>query len=537
MYTKISRSYDTEAYIANALNSSTTFYKRLYGTNGLPISNFLTSAYSVSGLQHASMVSHYFDVSKNDPRNPLVETTVFEGQKPSVPVVYFRGKEGGKSANFKKECSTGRIVSHPYLVYTGVVRSGEQWTQISSATIRHQPFKQTTWRNYWAELGLFANYRHNGNNRDGLAIPGSKDIWYVGLENGYLNEIKRTEVLTVPPLNGTLQASFQGFAISSLEAIDDVIITETLSKANDKEIDLLTTLAEMPKTVKSVLDGFKLLAKMTKAAKAKEFELTESYTKLMKRNSQLAESKFKEAKRNQRRKKKLDKTDYFKRRSNRIEQQFGSEQASELLDAITGVWMNYRYNIRPIVYTIQDSVSVVEKWRNQYLTVRTVKTLDLSPVSIPGYTFEGTSKITHRCWIKRRYDTSDDWNNFTKLVMGDIFVTAYELIPIWSIVADWFFNVGPVLRAASYNPVHTQQAATYSTKVEIKGKYFLNSDPKVFYSVEFSGYKRKSITPSQHITLTYVNEFDDLKGYDSLSFLWGSLRKPVKNIPNPYRRG
>lgn len=537
MYTRVTTSYNTESYLEGIAATPTTYYRR-WMVDGVPISDFIDSAYGVSAFQHVSIARHYLNVSKNDPHAPLVDSSEFSGELPEIPVHYFRGKYTEGSKNFKAECNSGLIVYHPYEIYTGVVRSGRQWTQINSTSSSFQPFIDSTLWGYWRSLGLLGDYRYNGNGRFALKIPGSEsDLWAFNNHHGYITRTRKEDVLTVPPLNARVQSTFESNCISALQHLDDAIVTETLAKANDKEIDLLTTLAELPKTMQSILDGFRLIAKITKDAKRKEFELTESYERLKMNNARLADSKAANYKRNKKRKNKQDKTAHFDRWSKSNEQKFGSQTAVELLDAITGVWMNYRYNIRPIVFTIQDSVSVVEKWKNQYLTVRTVQTKDLNLEEIPGYTFTGTSKITHRCWIKRRYDTSDDWNNFTKLVMGDIFVTAYELIPVWSIVADWFFNIGPALRAASYAPVHTQQAATYSVKVEVKGSYYLNSDPSVFYDVEFTGYRRKSITPSQHISIRYVNEFDDLKGYDSLSFLWASIRKPVKNIPQPYRRG
>lgn len=540
MYTRVLIRYDVDSFLENIASKSGTFYNRMTFQDGTVSPVWIGNAYSVSGFQHMSVARHFLNEYKNHPNEPLVDSEQFFGQKPEIPVHYFKGKEKSGSTNFKKDCRSGMIVHHPYKAWSGFVRAGEIWTSFNTTSTSIRPFTENTYQHYtYYTLYQGAIYRDsNGYSRRCFNVPGSRDaVWYIEGENDSLVRTRTEQIISVPPRNVELQRRFEEYCVSSLEGLDDTLVVETLSKANDKEIDLLTTLAELPKTLQSVVDGFRLIAKITKDAKRREFELTESYTKLLENNAKLAASRASNAKRNKRSRKQQDKTAHFKRWSDQNEQKFASQQATEILDAITGVWMNYRYNIRPIVYTIQDTVSAVQKWSNQYLTVRTVKTIDLDPVEIPGYTFTGTSKVTHRCWIKRRYDTSDDWNKFTKVVMGDIFVTAYELIPVWSIVADWFFNIGPVLRAASYNPVYLQQAATYSVKVEVKGSYFLNTDPTVFYDVEFRGYKRKSITPSQHVTLTYVNTFDDLKGYDSLSFLWASLRKPVKKIPSPYRRG
>lgn len=495
---------------------------------------YATSEYVSTPAQAADCFAELLAVLKTSGRTQLADRVSYEGVKPFEDVIYFADKVKVKTLpSYKSACVAGIIAKNPYTSYTGRIRSGRLWTQSSSSTqVVWNPFSQIENQNIIKQLDL-ATYpvRHGP-----FIIPAFKGPglhWYHEMGNGHARDVifKTTEdVMSVYPIQSGISSAFQDFCISSLSRMDDAIITDTLAKANDKELDVLTTLAEMPKTISSIVAGLKLITEMTKAAKNKEIAITASYERLKKDNMKLGYSKYLNAKRNKKRRKNLDKTSTFKEWSDRNERRFGVDTAVEITDAITGVWMNYRYNIRPLVYTVQDTVSAIEKFKNKYITVRSKHIMDITPPEVEGFTFHGSSTITHRCWIKRRYDVSDTLSNLNKVIMADIFVTAYELIPIWSIVADWFFNIGPALRAASYAINYAEQAATYSVKVEITGNYISDTNPSEFNYVEFKGYKRSIISPSDHITIKYVNEFDDLKGYDALSFAWAKIRRPVKQL-------
>lgn len=467
------------------------------------------------------------------PQSIIVPKIQTSGVKPTADAEYFHDKVVAKSDNYKKQCIEGRIAYNPYTVYSGYVRAGSVVKDVDTAFVQNYPiFRDAYVLGSRLNEGLYANVRANIEFGVWIMKSGDTSGYYIDdYTSPTVRVVRKTQTLSVSPLQAGLRDKFERDCASSLSAIDDNIVIDTIAKANGKELDLLTTIAEGPKTIQSIIDGFRLIAKITLDAKRKEFEITDSYEKFKRKTKNLEISKNNDYKRSKRRKKAPSKSSIRERQRLQNQSAFGSETAVELTDAITGVWMNYRYNIRPIVYTIQDTVSAIQKFNRKFLTARSVLTIDYNPPEIEGYTFEGSSKITHRCWIKRRYDVSDDWAKFSKVISVDIFVTAYELIPVWSIVADWFFNFGTLLRATQFRTYHTQQAATYSTKIEVKGKYVLDSDPTQYNEVEFIGYKRQLITPSQHMAVKYVNKFDDFKGFDALSFLWHSIRRPVKQIP------
>lgn len=470
---------------------------------------------------------------------PLLGTFVTEsGSKPDKEVHMFHGKFKAKSDNFTKECRNGIIVKHPYTAYTGVVRAGERWESLSIGdTIYPKVLTQPSVTSGLLQYGLMSEPKLRIRPYVRWPII-SQFVWADGMTNNGARDVVVTteeETVTVYPLDAGVRDQFEDLCLRSLNLMDDAIITDTLAKANDKELDILTTIAEMPKTIKSVIDGLKLMTEMAKAAKKRELQITKSYERLKKNHMKLAYRKFLHEQRARKKGRTPSKVSSFDDWAKTNESKFGSETAIEIIDAIQGVWMNYRYNIRPLVYTMQDAVSATERYAKTYITARSKVIKELTMPEMEGHHFVGTATITHRCWIKRRYDVSDAIKNLNNVLMADIFVTAYELIPIWSIVTDWFFNVGNALRALPFKSFnYLEQAATYSVKVEIDGRYVNDLDPTRFNEVEFTGYKRQIISPNSHITVKYVNEFDNLKALDALSFAWPSIRKPIRNLP--YKR-
>lgn len=480
-----------------------------------------------TSVEAADLMAGFLSICESKQVTNLCQIETVTGTRPVRGVDLFVDRKRVDWPQFQKSCREGTIASNPYEVSYGVVRSGESWTKTSQSLSRISLSGNTV--NILKRYDMVDPWPfRNGITRDIYHGPRS---WIN--DNSTMNSVI-TATTTLQhhdfPLQSKVMSGFREIINSHKFDMDDVFITNTLAKANDKEIDVLTTLAELPKTVESIYKGVKLLTEMTKAAKGKEIAITKSYERLKKDNAKLAYAKRMNKFNNSKRKHKQDKTSSFDEWYKTNERRFGVDTATEITDAIQGVWMNYRYNIRPLVYTIQDAASAIDKFKNKYITVRGKEIRDIEMPDIDGLVFEGTATVTHRCWIKRRYDVSEVVENMRKVIMADIFVTAYELIPVWSIVADWFFNIGSALRAFQFNTNHIQQQATYSTKIEINGKYVDPSDSLNFNEVEYTGYKRSTIIPTVHLKISYDYNFDTLKAFDALSFAWHEIRKPVNKI-------
>jgi len=123
--------------------------------------------------------------------------------------------------------------------------------------------------------------------------------------------------------------------------------------------------------------------------------------------------------------------------------------ASRILRRLGNEWMNYRYGIMPLVYSLVDITKTVN--RGYDVTTRKAKVIEPEPtgVQLPAdsvkYTFtqvKGNSII--RCTVFQHFD-SEAIARFSGMSFN-FFQTGWELIPL-SFVFDWFFNFGDYITA------------------------------------------------------------------------------------------
>lgn len=121
----------------------------------------------------------------------------------------------------------------------------------------------------------------------------------------------------------------------------------------------------------------------------------------------------------------------------------------EIHDAITSLWMQYRYALMPLVYSTVDILKTIEAQYAAYRTARSRKVLTHEKVDLPEdkcvlweelmgtITIRSTGK--HKCSLNGTLRLID-------LVKTNPISTAWELIP-YSFVIDWFINIGDYLDA------------------------------------------------------------------------------------------
>lgn len=124
----------------------------------------------------------------------------------------------------------------------------------------------------------------------------------------------------------------------------------------------------------------------------------------------------------------------------------------EIAKDIASLWLQYRYAIMPIVYTIEDIKKVLESKDHLYLTHSATSISQSQPAEIPEgletYLYEeGTITSKYRCVTKARYSASA--LTFISLLGFNPARTAWELIP-FSFVVDWFVNVGSFLEGLTF---------------------------------------------------------------------------------------
>ena len=238
-------------------------------------------------------------------------------------------------------------------------------------------------------------------------------------------------------------------------SVDEGLVTEALAQINAKTLDLLTTLAELPETIQMIVNILKKVADLIVGFKKEMRHLS----KVLKDPKEL------------------------------------SEQAASL-------WLQYRYGIMPLIYTVQGALKVLEEQSNgvKFIDVRKQKT-----ITSKVFTDIEVEQI-HRVFIKRRIV---DFTVDNSLLINPA-LTAWELVTL-SFVIDWFLNIGDIL-ASLQEPKYDAQVAQYSIKTTIKGS-------NKTHEIDCETYVRKSINPRIHINLQFSPNINMKRALDAMALL------------------
>lgn len=297
--------------------------------------------------------------------------------------------------------------------------------------------------------------------------------------------------------------------------VDDALVTSTVADADVACMDVLTAVAELPQTARSVIDGLKTVSDMASAVKKREFALSKAFAKRkedISRRHQRSNSQLKEDLANAKSPKRKE---YLRKqisRNNRSYQKALRDTAVELADAISNVYLNWRYNIMPNVYMIQDLVDLYSSWSATYKTSRKKKEVE--------YVFEYGNRryettTVHRCMIKRLLDPN---LRFSSLTSANVLHTGYQLIP-WTFMLDWFVNAGDIIVASTSPSYALSEGSTYSYKTE-----FNISWPDIGFKCNMKAYTCEVITPSNHIGLGLQFDLSKYQKLDLLAFAWRPIR-------------
>ena len=502
----------------------------------------------------------------------------FVSERKGLPGVAESGyavfREGVKTQNFKERCNKGEIIINPYVTYFGHILA-DPLVGESSKTVTGQVF---TWADSkFANLSKFYS--------DKLPYPLINQVYWYGDTASSSSEqgMFRNSGQVMSPVGGvplprvsqtvTEFGSFSGLTDISVKqvladiattstnvTVDDDVVMEALEYANKGDLDVLTALAELPETFQSIIDGFKLLKEIFGKAENKLILLHSRVPALARAKAKNAHVKLLAQKRkafppyekwvkrnrgsrdtsvfayNTARNDYLENFRDFEQFYKRKESLYRHQARLELADAIASVHLNARYNIATTVYTLQDLGEAILNYGLEFKRYRGKKETEPYDFSkwMPGAVFGGENRRIERCFIKRQYDVSSDLKKLGRALMADVLVTGYELIKLWSIIADWFFNIGNCLRAINWNPQHLQQNACYSVKTEINGvlsvPVMVNGKPMTCKAhVTFNGYKRIKINPSDSIIPKWKPDFSLIRQLDALAFFWSSNRGTLRN--------
>lgn len=314
-----------------------------------------------------------------------------------------------------------------------------------------------------------------------------------------------------------------------LQGLDNTeLITKTYSDANKKAVDVLTSFAELPETIKSVLKGFREVVRLIKDVRTRNFELLKNRTKRLenlqsRHQKQLDRLRSRSNQSNNARESRLIERQI---RERKIEY---SKQVKSVMDefvsAIANVWLNFRYNIMPNVYLAEDVIRAINSYDQEYArtqsgtdTTREIMWMDNVVGQIPAH---------FKCVIKRQFDLGNiPWNS---TLSANLFSTGWELLPL-SFVVDWFVNIGDIISSVTTPVSWKQQAAGLASKFEGSSNKLVDSPTlKAIIKIDVKCYDFQTFQPLDKIGLSFPMDLSPVRQLDALALIWQPVRLLLRN--------
>ena len=243
------------------------------------------------------------------------------------------------------------------------------------------------------------------------------------------------------------------------------MLTLAYASANERGWDVLTELAELPSTIKMGVDALKALRNPLKTLKSLDLA-----SKKRKRDYDIVEELVQTRKGPRTRKRKKWFTYY----------EWEGKPAS-LADLSAQAWLTYRYGIMPILYSLQDISSIINKKYAEKVEWETTKKREVTTIddtSVIGVLSGDHEKakvplimkrdcqLIQRVFIKTKYNVGQ---LKSKQLGFNPVLTAWELVP-FSFVADWLVHIGDMIMALTPT-CYQERAITYSEHFSSKLEY------------------------------------------------------------------
>lgn len=334
------------------------------------------------------------------------------------------------------------------------------------------------------------------------------------------------------------------FTVESV--VNDPMVLGVLSEANSGTLDLLTSIAEMPETIRSLLGLMQTIVKIGHDAKRKQFNLTAQNERLKAKlaqrrlslDSEIADltEKLRSSPPNKHNKRQLRELDKLRRKRRNLikkNRSLGRELyqlGEELATAIADLWMQYRYEIKTTQFMIEDIIDSFEQMGREFVRWRDRKILEIKIPDHGDFVFKGDATLTHRCFIKRSFKAEDTIGQLNQILRANFTVTFWELLKK-SFVVDWFFTIGDAISALFHNDnYHLQEGSCYSWKLELDGEFHHVDDAKCAVGIKYSEYQRIVLNPRSSIGLYFVPDWSPVRQLDTAAMLWPSVKKSVQSL-------
>lgn len=424
----------------------------------------------------------------------LVETT----EVPPLVSRYEGKTRTNNNPGFAKKKATGVMVVAPYsafkIEYSYTLGSLEGNT-ISTRSVSHNKAYDIDKALYWSLPRQFHHPFDKSSTPENNKYPQNDGNYFgpftVKRVDSLTSEIHPKEIGWKDPFT-----SLSDFLSGSFDARE--CVTSAIADAESGTYDLLTEIAELPETLRYLINILGSAVDLFSAAKRREIEVR----KLYRNRKQTLKS------------------------------------AKELADAVASVWLQYRYAIQPLAYSIEDIQETILSLKAQYGKFKGKET---ASVELPEeLIFEGSGSVwklttndsvqTMRCFIKRKYDPQDILDSLWSLLKVNPFSTAWELVPL-SFVVDWFLNIGDYITALTSHSPHAQQVATLSYKFEGNATY-VEENTGCTVDFSFECYRRSVIDPDDFVALRTRFDMNWKRQLDALALSWGPISERIKKNLN-----
>lgn len=249
--------------------------------------------------------------------------------------------------------------------------------------------------------------------------------------------------------------------------VSDEGLTSALAKANEGELDLLTSLAELPETISFLHKAIRQASALVKPRR------------LVKSIKDMRSTK------------------------------------------ISGSWLEYRYGLMPIIYDVYGLLQVIERMGRLYETSRDRSDTDVQyEYSDSVYQYSVSGLTVNRAWVKRRYDPKNLFNSVGSLLSFNPLKTAWELVP-YSFVVDWFVNIGDAISSISLTTLCEEERLCVSAQSQLLTSVSFNGHALASISSDFYSRETRDFhVPSVHL----APSLNFKRSVDAFALFWQKQR-------------
>lgn len=196
--------------------------------------------------------------------------------------------------------------------------------------------------------------------------------------------------------------------------------------------------------------------------------------------------------------------------------------ATTIADELSSLWMQFRYAVMPITYSIDDALETLASLAGEYQSFRQGQSKTHEIRLSNGWSCTDLVTID-RVFVKYRYDLSA---KFRGMKMNP-FATAWELTPL-SFVVDWALNIGDMLSALWTPSEVIDSGFQYSRQVRETTLMLTHPTFTGNLELKIGFYEANPFTPIDHIGLNFDLNLTWKRWLDALSLSWGYTKGLIK---------